>query len=53
MASGPNPASFPVFHGCPATDAGAHHNQEISMSMFNNVTKSFQWGRHNVVLETG
>ncbi|MCY4744215.1 polyribonucleotide nucleotidyltransferase [Pelomonas sp. UHG3] len=23
------------------------------MSMFNKVTKSFQWGRHNVVLETG
>jgi len=33
--------------------AGAHHNQEMSMSMFNKVTKSFQWGRHNVVLETG
>jgi len=25
----------------------------MSMSMFNKVTKSFQWGRHNVVLETG
>lgn len=23
------------------------------MSMFNKVTKSFQWGRHQVVLETG
>ncbi|MFN3302278.1 MAG: polyribonucleotide nucleotidyltransferase [Roseateles sp.] len=23
------------------------------MSMFNKVTKAFQWGRHNVVLETG
>ena len=23
------------------------------MSIFNKVTKSFQWGRHNVVLETG
>lgn len=23
------------------------------MSMFNKVTQSFQWGRHNVVLETG
>jgi polyribonucleotide nucleotidyltransferase len=31
----------------------AHHNQEMSMSMFNKVTKSFQWGRHQVVLETG
>jgi polyribonucleotide nucleotidyltransferase len=25
----------------------------MSMSIFNKVTKSFQWGRHNVVLETG
>jgi polyribonucleotide nucleotidyltransferase len=25
----------------------------MSMSMFNKVTKSFQWGRHQVVLETG
>uniref|UniRef100_A0A6V1QQ23 polyribonucleotide nucleotidyltransferase n=4 Tax=cellular organisms TaxID=131567 RepID=A0A6V1QQ23_HETAK len=50
MASGPNPASFPVFTG---RHERAHHNQEMSMSMFNKVTKSFQWGRHQVVLETG
>jgi polyribonucleotide nucleotidyltransferase len=25
----------------------------MNMSMFNKVTKSFQWGRHQVVLETG
>jgi polyribonucleotide nucleotidyltransferase len=25
----------------------------MSMSMFNKVTKTFQWGRHQVVLETG
>jgi polyribonucleotide nucleotidyltransferase len=25
----------------------------MSMSMFNKVTKSFQWGKHTVVLETG
>jgi polyribonucleotide nucleotidyltransferase len=50
MASGPNPASFPV---PPDANDSVHNNQEMSMSMFNKVTKSFQWGRHTVVLETG
>ena len=26
---------------------------ETSMSMFNKVTKTFQWGQHTVVMETG
>jgi polyribonucleotide nucleotidyltransferase len=28
-------------------------HQEIDMSMFNKVTKTFQWGQHQVILETG
>jgi polyribonucleotide nucleotidyltransferase len=28
-------------------------HKEIDMSMFNKVTKTFQWGQHRVILETG
>ncbi|NBX54198.1 MAG: hypothetical protein EBT70_03870, partial [Betaproteobacteria bacterium] len=27
--------------------------QELYMSIFNKVTKSFQWGQHTVTIETG
>src|ERR1043165_1348595 len=34
-------------------DAPAPTTGETSMSMFNKVTKTFQWGQHSVTLETG
>ena len=33
--------------------ARIHSRRNNKMSMFNKVTKSFQWGNHNVRLETG
>src|SRR2546423_9003001 len=34
-------------------DARAPPQPENDMSMFNKVTKTFQWGQHTVTLETG
>src|SRR3954470_3653166 len=31
----------------------SNHNKEKNMTMFNKVTKTFQWGSHTVTLETG
>jgi polyribonucleotide nucleotidyltransferase len=31
----------------------SNHNQEKNMTMFNKVTKTFQWGSHTVTMETG
>jgi polyribonucleotide nucleotidyltransferase len=33
--------------------AHAFHSQENTMTMFNKVTKTFQWGQHTVRMETG
>ena len=32
---------------------GLAKQQELNMSIFNKVTKTFQWGQHTVTLETG
>ena len=47
----PNPVSLPVL--VPHRERRIPELRRTRMSMFNKVVKTFQWGQHQVVMETG